>query len=149
MFVLPQFGARSAAELDKIAIFVVMMPGEASKWSPGRMGIGSSQRSFQLDRGRLTEPAIMIRKMDAAPMTSSIRVAPLKTYMMPNASDEYRAARENLIDAELALREHVQRVAALRRTLPAGPTIPDYEFVEGDERVRLSELFSDGRPYHD
>jgi predicted dithiol-disulfide oxidoreductase (DUF899 family) len=89
----------------------------------------------------------MIRKMDAAPMTYSIRVAPLKTYMMPNASDEYRAARENLIDAELALREHVQRVAALRRTLPAGPTIPDYEFVEGDERVRLSDLFSDGRPY--
>jgi hypothetical protein len=42
MFVLPQFGARSAAELDKIAIFVVMMPGEASKWSPGRMGIGSA-----------------------------------------------------------------------------------------------------------
>jgi predicted dithiol-disulfide oxidoreductase (DUF899 family) len=89
----------------------------------------------------------MIRKDGNALMTSSIRVAPLKTYMMPNASDEYRAARENLIDAELALREHVQRVAELRRTLPAGPTIPDYEFVEGDKRVRLSELFSDGKPY--
>ena len=80
-------------------------------------------------------------------MSTPLRVAPPQTYTMPGASDEYRAAREQLIEAELELRDHIERVAALRRTLPAGPTIPDYAFFDGAERVRLSELFADDKPY--
>lgn len=66
---------------------------------------------------------------------------------MAGASEEYRAAREKLISAELELREHVEQVAAMRRALPPGPLIADYEFFDGTERVKLSQLFDDGKPY--
>jgi predicted dithiol-disulfide oxidoreductase (DUF899 family) len=59
-------------------------------------------------------------------------------------SDEYRRQREELRAAELNLIDHVERVAALRRTLPADTVVDDYELVDvaSGERVRLSELFS-------
>jgi len=68
-------------------------------------------------------------------------------FAMPGASDAYRAAREQLSTAELELREHVGRVAALRRALPMGPQVPDYEFLDGADPVKLSELFAPGKPY--
>ncbi len=34
----------------------------------------------------------------------------------------------------------------MRRSLPPGPQLHDYEFVEGSNRVRLSELFASGKP---
>jgi len=59
----------------------------------------------------------------------------------------FEAARETLRDAELGLMLRRERVAELRRALPPGPTVPDYEFeeyVDGATRtVRLSELFTD------
>lgn len=71
---------------------------------------------------------------------------------LPNESPEYLARREDLRLAEIDLLKTRERVAALRRSLPQGPTIQDYEFVEGpasldagDEptnNVRLSELFT-------
>jgi predicted dithiol-disulfide oxidoreductase (DUF899 family) len=59
-------------------------------------------------------------------------------------SDEYRKQREELRAAELELMDHVERVAALRRRLPAGPAVEDYQFVDvaTDQPVRLSELFT-------
>jgi predicted dithiol-disulfide oxidoreductase (DUF899 family) len=77
-------------------------------------------------------------------------------------SDEYVRAREDLRLAEIALMEHREQVARMRRDLPPGPIVPDYEFTElistvdaDDDRTRfvaLSELFAgDGRPlivYH-
>jgi len=68
-------------------------------------------------------------------------------FTMPGANDGYHAARAALLDAEVDLRDHVERVAALRRALPAGPNVPDYEFFDGPERVKLSDLFADGKPY--
>ena len=76
---------------------------------------------------------------------------------LPNESPEYLAKREALRLAEIELLNARERVAALRRELPKGATIQDYEFIEGptsldegDEpvrNVRLSELFShDPRP---
>ena len=69
-----------------------------------------------------------------------------------NESPEYLAKREELRQAEIELMHQRERVAELRRTLPPGATIPDYEFIEGptslddgDEplrTVRLSELFT-------
>jgi predicted dithiol-disulfide oxidoreductase (DUF899 family) len=71
---------------------------------------------------------------------------------LPNESPEYLSKREELRQAEIELMRQRERVAELRRTLPPGATIRDYEFLEGptslsegDEpvrTVRLSELFT-------
>jgi len=71
---------------------------------------------------------------------------------LPNESPEYLAKREELRLAEIELMKQRERCAELRRGLPKGATIPDYEFLEGpaaldqgDEplrTVRLSELFT-------
>jgi len=69
---------------------------------------------------------------------------------LPNESAEYRTMRDGLLVAETALRDQTEQVAALRRALPPGGTLPqDFEFEErtpsGVARVRLSELFDPGR----
>src|SRR5712692_4970095 len=71
---------------------------------------------------------------------------------LPNESAEYLSKREELRHAEIKLLKQRERVATLRRGLPKGATIQDYEFLEGptsldegDEpvrSVRLSELFT-------
>lgn len=71
---------------------------------------------------------------------------------LPNESAEYLAKREEVRQAEIELMRQRERVAELRRGLPKGATVQDYEFLEGptslndgDEpvtRVRMSELFS-------
>jgi predicted dithiol-disulfide oxidoreductase (DUF899 family) len=72
-------------------------------------------------------------------------------------SDEYRRLRDQLLQAEIALKDQRERVAALRRQLPMGALVEtDYVFREGpadirDESpasfrdVRLSELFAPGK----
>jgi predicted dithiol-disulfide oxidoreductase (DUF899 family) len=67
--------------------------------------------------------------------------------LMPGASEAYRQSRDRLRSAEIELRDRIEEVAAMRRSLPPGPVVPDYEFIEGGKRVRLSELFADGKPY--
>ncbi|HEV8324177.1 MAG TPA: DUF899 family protein [Myxococcota bacterium] len=69
----------------------------------------------------------------------------------PAESPAYRAARDELLRAELELGRHLERVAALRRALPLGGAAKeDYVFDEGAadladaetvRRVKLSELF--------
>ena len=61
-----------------------------------------------------------------------------------NESEEYRRQREELRVAELDLTDHVERVAALRRGLPADTAVDDYELVDvsNGHQVRLSQLFS-------
>jgi predicted dithiol-disulfide oxidoreductase (DUF899 family) len=71
---------------------------------------------------------------------------------LTNEPAEYLARREQLRLAEIDLVQHQERVSALRRQLPLGPVLPDYEFLEGpasldagDEplhSVKLSELFT-------
>lgn len=62
----------------------------------------------------------------------------------PNESPEYRQARNVLLAEEIELRRHIERVAALRRTLPPGGRIPeDCTFEAQDGTVRLSQLFGD------
>lgn len=63
----------------------------------------------------------------------------------PNESVEYRAARDRLLEAEIALRRQSEAVAAQRRALPPGGRVPeDYVFEEGEDArpVRMSELFA-------
>jgi predicted dithiol-disulfide oxidoreductase (DUF899 family) len=67
----------------------------------------------------------------------------------PNETAEYRAARNQLLDEEIALRAQIESVAAKRRALPLGGEIPeDYEFERigptcSPERIRMSDLFED------
>jgi predicted dithiol-disulfide oxidoreductase (DUF899 family) len=64
----------------------------------------------------------------------------------PNESAKYRAARNKLLAAELALRRQVEKVAAQRRKLPPGGALPeDYVFASERGPVRLSELFVRGK----
>jgi len=59
-------------------------------------------------------------------------------------SDEYQRKREELRRAELDLADHIERVAALRRQLPADTLVDDYQLVDvaSGDPVRLSQLFT-------
>ena len=65
----------------------------------------------------------------------------------PHESAEYRAARNALLAAEMALRAQSEAVAAQRRALPPGGVVPqDYEFERigahgRPEKAPMSELF--------
>lgn len=71
---------------------------------------------------------------------------------LTNESSEYLAKREELRLAEIELMRQRERVAELRRNLPEGAAIQDYQFEEGPRdldagdapvrTVRLSELFT-------
>jgi len=71
-------------------------------------------------------------------------------------TDEYRRLRNELLDAEIALKDQREQVAALRRRLaPGTPVAADYAFREGPadladdsgavRETRLSELFAPGK----
>lgn len=70
-------------------------------------------------------------------------------------TDSYRALRDELLDAEIALRRQVEKVAALRRSLPRGGKLKeDYVFDEGErelpdrtsiKQTRFSELFEESK----
>jgi predicted dithiol-disulfide oxidoreductase (DUF899 family) len=68
----------------------------------------------------------------------------------PNESPGYRAARNKLLQREVALRREMEAVAAEIRALPPGGAVPeDYQFDHIDAKgapakVRLSELFRPG-----
>jgi predicted dithiol-disulfide oxidoreductase (DUF899 family) len=74
---------------------------------------------------------------------------PLHTARFPGESDEYRRARDELLEAEIDLRRRAEAVAAKRRTLPPGGVVPeDYcfeEVADGGGELRFSELFQAGR----
>jgi predicted dithiol-disulfide oxidoreductase (DUF899 family) len=72
-----------------------------------------------------------------------------------NLADEpadYLKAREELRVAEVELMKQRERVAAMRRALPKGAVVKDYEFIEGPRdlhagdapvrKVKLTELFT-------
>jgi predicted dithiol-disulfide oxidoreductase (DUF899 family) len=81
--------------------------------------------------------------------------APLHSVRFPGESDTYRAARNELLEAEMSLRKQIENVAELRRKLPLGGAVPqDYVFEEGaadlddssgTRKVRMSELFQPGK----
>jgi predicted dithiol-disulfide oxidoreductase (DUF899 family) len=65
-------------------------------------------------------------------------------FRFPNESEAYRAARDALLDEEIALRRQIERVAAQRRALPLGGRVPEDYVFEGElGPVRLSRLFGD------
>ena len=81
---------------------------------------------------------------DNANLVSAAELARRNEAHFPNESSEYRQARNALLADEIELRRHIERVAALRRSLPPGGAIPeDYTFESHDGPLRLSQLFGD------
>lgn len=80
----------------------------------------------------------------------------MTTGRLAGESAEYRRIRDELLDAEIALRDQRERVADLRRTLPRDTVSDDYVFSEGPRdlsagdtpiaSVKLSELLGSDRP---
>ena len=79
----------------------------------------------------------------------------MSRFVFSGESADYQQRREELLAAEIALKDQVERVAALRRQLPVGMSVPDYVFREGPPDlsqqdsadfadVQLSDLFIDG-----
>ena len=76
----------------------------------------------------------------------------LRQTNLTDESEQYLLKREELRLAEIELRNQRERVAELRRQLPAGPIVNDYVFDEGPmtldagdkpiQKVRLSQLFT-------
>jgi predicted dithiol-disulfide oxidoreductase (DUF899 family) len=84
--------------------------------------------------------------MAQAQRTASASHAVLQHVSFPGESAEYRAARNALLTEEMELRRQIERVAARRRALPAGGTLPeDYRFDGDGGPVRLSALFAPGK----
>jgi predicted dithiol-disulfide oxidoreductase (DUF899 family) len=77
--------------------------------------------------------------------------AVLQHLHFPGENAAYRTARNALLEQEMELRRHAERVAAQRRALPPGGVIDqDYEFetlgADGNPmRKKMSELFAPGQ----
>jgi predicted dithiol-disulfide oxidoreductase (DUF899 family) len=89
---------------------------------------------------------------EAANMVHEIIDGTFRQTNLTNESSEYLAKREELRLAEIELMHQRERVAELRRNLPEGAPIQDYEFEEGPRdlnagdapvrTVHLSDLFT-------
>jgi predicted dithiol-disulfide oxidoreductase (DUF899 family) len=79
---------------------------------------------------------------DLKPAAELAAAAASKPY--PGDSADYRRARTALLAEEIELRRHIERVAALRRTLPPGGEVRDYAFRdENDAALQLADLFGE------
>ena len=82
------------------------------------------------------------------PKTTTKKATPraLHAARFPGESRKYRAARDQLLKSEIALRRQTEAVAAARRKLPLGGALrEDYVFEGTGGPVRLSELFAPGK----
>lgn len=71
----------------------------------------------------------------------------MKEFSLHSASTLYKSGRSELRRAEISLTDQREKVAALRRALPADTPVPlDYQFMEATDaapkNVLLSELFT-------
>jgi len=66
--------------------------------------------------------------------------------MHASARSVYRVseATRGAAAAEIELMQHTERIAPLRRQLPAGPGVEDYAFQEGPRRLRDADSYPEG-----
>ena len=71
----------------------------------------------------------------------------MEKFSLETASESYKTKREALRQAEIALKDQREKVAAMRRDLASDTPVPeDYVFTDnGGGEVRLSDLFEDGK----
>ncbi len=78
------------------------------------------------------------------PLVPAAELARRNPQHFPRESAEYRTARTALLAEEIALRRQIERVAAQRRTLPAGGEVRgDYRFEGENGPVSFAGLFGD------
>ena len=82
--------------------------------------------------------------MSAPSLAPATALAKANGVRFPNESNNYRHARDALLAEEIELRRQIERVAAQRRALPPGGTVPkDYVLVGENGPTRFSEMFGD------
>lgn len=81
--------------------------------------------------------------MTPHPLKSASELARANTMNVPNESEDYRRARNQLLAEEIELRRRIERVAQLRRKLPPGGEVKTYQFVSEKGPVTLADLFGD------
>jgi predicted dithiol-disulfide oxidoreductase (DUF899 family) len=82
--------------------------------------------------------------MDIQTLRPAAELARENPHRFPNESAEYRSARNALLAEEIELRRHLERVAALRRTLPPGGEVTgDYQFMGEHGPTDFAGLFGD------
>ncbi|WP_417307423.1 DUF899 family protein [Devosia sp.] len=80
--------------------------------------------------------------MDRPMLTPAAELAASNPTRHPGESAAYRAARQDLLTAEIELRRQIEHVAEMRRALPPGAILEkDYRFVGEHGEVSLGELF--------
>ncbi len=67
----------------------------------------------------------------------------MQALSFPNESKQYRRKRNELLAAEIALREQIEAVAQLRRGLPRGGQAPDYLFATAAGEASWADLFGE------
>lgn len=79
----------------------------------------------------------------------------MSRFVFSGENNDYQHRRQELLQAEIALKDQLEHVAALRRALPLGMSVPDYVFREGSmdltqndpsdfHDVHFADLFTDG-----
>ncbi|MCA1491739.1 DUF899 family protein [Sinorhizobium alkalisoli] len=77
-------------------------------------------------------------------LTPASELAAMNRAQFPNETAEYRQARNALLAEEIELRRHIERVAELRRQLPAGGEVTKaYRFQGENGPVTIADLFGD------
>ncbi len=83
-------------------------------------------------------------ELDRAELVPAEALAARNQASFPNESEAYRQARNALLVEEIELRRHAERVAEMRRQLPAGGEVQkEYRFVGEAGPVTLAGLFGD------
>ena len=104
-------------------------------------------------RKQTSTPKVATKSRRNAKVAKPKTEKPLHDVTFPNESASYRAARNDLLKAEMDLRRQIEHVATMRAKLPPGGGVPaDYTFEEGGKsfddtqtvrQIKLSELFGD------
>ncbi len=80
---------------------------------------------------------------DQQQLTPASDLASKNGVRFPNEGPEYRRARNALLEEEIELRRHIERVAELRRALPPGGVVArQYQFDGEQGPVTFSDLFA-------
>ena len=82
--------------------------------------------------------------MDTHTLAPAMDLAIRNGVTFPHESDEYRSARTMLLAEEIELRRHIERVAQMRRALPAGGKVKNsYRFEGENGPASFEDLFGD------
>ena len=82
--------------------------------------------------------------MDIPALKPARQIADANQIRWPNEDEAYRAARNDLLAAEIDLRRQIAAVADQRRQLPPGGAVTgDYRFAGAHGEASLTDLFGD------